>query len=349
MAAPRRPLAQERQTVVTLARLAGVAASTVSRALKGDPRISVATRQRIEALAAARGYTPNAVARTLSSGRSGLVGVALGPMENPFYAEMMRHLVTRASARDIRLLVIHAGAGPIEDHTAQAVLQYQVDGCLITSAELSSRAARVCAAHDVPVVMVNRVPRLHASAVACANQEGARELAEFLLAGGHRRFAVVRGNPDSSTSLERERGFVERCRRAGGDIDISFHDGASYLGGFAAGRALAELPPGRRPDAVFGVNDIIAMGVMDAFRLAGVRVPRDVSVVGFDDIGPASGPIYRLTTVAQPLESMVARAFDLLAARIGDSTLPDEVVLLRGELIARDSARRPGTGRGEEG
>jgi DNA-binding LacI/PurR family transcriptional regulator len=342
MAGSTKDLGDERETVISLARLAGVAASTVSRALKGDPRISNATRQRIAALAADRGYTPNALARTLSSGRSGLLGLVLGPVANPFYAELMQEAVSQAAARGQRLLLLHAGAGPMEDRTAQALLQYKVDGCLITSAELSSHAARSCAAHNVPVVMVNRVPKLHASAIACDNYQGGQDLAAFLLAGDHRTFAIIRGNPDSSTSIERERGFAERL--AAWDIDppLRINGDSTYDGGFAAGRMFAEMPAGRRPDAIFAVADIMAMGVLDAFRIAGIRAPEDISVVAFDGIAAAARAIYRLTTVIQPLAAMVGRGLDLLTARIGNATLPDEVVLLRGELVIRHTARRPG-------
>jgi DNA-binding LacI/PurR family transcriptional regulator len=339
MAIIAKELGEERETVVTLARLAGVAASTVSRALKGDPRISEATRRRIEALAIERGYTPNALARTLSSGRSGLVGLALGPIDNPFYSELMQEAVSQAAARGLRLLLMSAGAGPVEDDTTQALLQYQVDGCLITSAQLSSRAAHICAAHNVPVVMVNRVPRLHASAVACDNFQGGQELAGFLLQGGHRSFAIIRGNPDSSTSIERERGFAERLAAWGVAVDMRINGGSTYDGGFAAGRMFAEMPAERRPDAIFAVADIMAMGLIDAFRIAGLLVPDDVSVVGFDGIAAAARPVYGITTVTQPLASMVKRGLDLLAARAGGAAIPDEVVLLRGELVVRRSAR----------
>jgi len=329
----------ERETVVSLAQLAGVAASTVSRALKGDTRISVATRRRIEALAAERGYTPNALARTLSSGRSGLIGLVLGPMENPFYSQLMQEAVQQAALRGLRLLLLHAGAGPMEDQTAQALLQYQVDGCLITSAQITSHAQRICAAHDVPVVMVNRVPHLHASAVACDNHQGGQDLAGFLMAGGHRRFALVRGNPNSSTSIERERGFVEKVTASGLAMGPRLDGASTYLGGFAAGEAIATLPSDQRPDAVFAVADIMAMGVMDALRRGGLSVPGDISVVGFDGIAAAAWPTYDITTMAQPVVSMVARALDLLTARLGDEVLPDEVVLLRGELIVRGSTK----------
>jgi LacI family transcriptional regulator len=330
---------RERVTVITLARRAGVAASTVSRALKGDPRISVETRRRVEALAAEAGYMPSAMARTLSGGRSGLVGLVLAANENPFYGELMHEAVTQAAARGLRLLVLHADNGPIEDGTAEALAHYQVDGCIITSAELSSRAAVICADHNVPVVMINRVPRLHTSAVACDNYGGGQVLATMLLNAGHQRFAIVRGNATTSTSRERERGFADCVRNAGMDAGLRINGLSNYDGGFAAGRVFAEMPAEQRPDAVFAVADIMAMGVLDAFRVAGLRVPNDISVVGFDGIAPGAWPTYSLTTVKQPLAAMVGRGLDLLNLRLDQSGLPDEVVSLRGELTIRGSAR----------
>lgn len=332
-------IGRERVTVITLARRAGVSPSTVSRALKGDPRISIETRRRIEALALKTGYMPSAMARTLSGGPSGLIGLVLGPNSNPFYGELLQDAVTQAAERGLRLLLLHAGAGPLEDQTAEALLHYQVDGCLITSAELSSRAAEICADHKVPVVMVNRLPKLHASAVTCDNFGGAQMLASLLLEAGHGRFAIVRGNTTASTSQERERGFAARVQEAGGDAGLRVNGLSTYDGGFAAGRMVAEMPGDRRPDVVFAVADIMAMGVMDALRLAGLRVPEDVSVAGFDGIAAGAWPGYGLTTVKQPVAAMVGRGLDLLAARLANSAAPDEVVSLRGELIARRSAR----------
>ena len=341
---PGRGGSHARPTILTLSRAAGVSASTVSRALKNDPRISAATRRRIALLAAEAGYTPDAVARTLSGGRSGLIGLVLGDVHNPFYPELLQEAVAQAAERGLRLLLLHVGAGPIEDRTAEALLHYRVEGALITSAELSSRAAEICAANGVPVVMVNRVPRLHASAVSCDNAEGGRQLAEFLLRGGHRRFAVVRGTPGTSTSAERERGFAEVLSREGMEVMATFEGGSTYEGGFAAGERLAASAGRDRPDAVFAVNDIMAMGLADALRLAGVKVPEDISIVGFDDIAAAARPPYRLTTVAQPLQAMVRRGFDLLMGRMAAPSLGGESILLRGRLIIRTSARCEASG-----
>ncbi|MDQ1078058.1 LacI family DNA-binding transcriptional regulator [Pseudoroseomonas cervicalis] len=330
-----------RVTLHALAQRAGVAASTVSRALKDDPRISPEMRARIAALAAEAGYTPNILARTLVLGRSGLIGLVLGPVENPFYAELMQQAVAQAAARGLRLLLLHAGPGPIEDATAEALLQYRVDGCLITSAELSSRAAAICAANGVPLVMVNRVAREHGSAVSCDNRATGETLATLLLQAGHRRPAIILGNPGSSTSAERAESFAATIRRAGLPAPPMLPGGGSHAAGYAAGRRIAALPPAERPDAVFGVADILAMGAMDALREAGLSVPGDVSIVGADGIGPALRPPYRLTTVVQPLEAMVARGLDLLLARIGGADLPQERILLRGRLVEGRSARLP--------
>jgi DNA-binding LacI/PurR family transcriptional regulator len=166
-------------------------------------------------------------------------------------------------------------------------------------------------------------------------------LARLLLGGGHQRFAIIRGNPDSSTSIERERGFAEMLKNHGIDFDLRINGGSTYEGGFAAGRMFAEMPRDRQPDAIFAVADIMAMGVVDALRIGGIRVPDDISVVGFDGIAQGAWPAYAITSVQQPIAAMVSRGLDLLTARIGTSTVPDEVVLLRGELILRRSARLP--------
>ncbi len=128
-------------------------------------------------------------------GASGLIGFVLGPVDNPLYAELMQRAVTQAAARGWRLLLLHVGGGPIEQVTEDALLQYRVDGCLITSAELSSRAAAICRANHVPLVMVNRVAWEHGSAVSCDNDAAGALLADLLIEAGHTRLAVVTALP----------------------------------------------------------------------------------------------------------------------------------------------------------
>jgi DNA-binding LacI/PurR family transcriptional regulator len=333
------PLNSRRTTIVTLSQEAGVAPSTVSRALKGDTRISAEMRTRIARLAKDLGYTPHASARTLSSGRSGLIGVVLGPSTSPVYTILLYEAVRQMADRGMRLLIIHAGAGPTEDRTADTLIQYQVDGCLMTSAELSSNVAAVCSANGVPIVMVNRVARRRSSAVVCDNLNASAQLADLLLRAGHRRIVLVRTSSSSSTGQERELGFTHQLEAAGLAPCLRLDGRSTYEGGFEAGRQLATMPAGTRPEAVFAVSDIMAFGVLDAFRLAGLRVPEDVAVVGFDGLPEAGRPIYSLTTVEQPLAAMIGRALDLLQARMLESSLPDETVSMRGRLIIRDSTQ----------
>ncbi|MES2711436.1 MAG: LacI family DNA-binding transcriptional regulator [Pseudomonadota bacterium] len=339
---PTRP----RATIVTLSRLAGVSASTVSRALRGDARISKSMRARIMALAAEAGYLPNAFARTLSSGRSGLLGLVLGPATNPFYAMLLEELVTQAAARGLRFLIVHAGGGAIDDATAAALLHYQVDGCLVTSADMSSRAADICATNGVPVVMINRVPRLHASAVSCDNEAGGRTMALHLRGAGHRRAAVLHSGAVSSNGIDRERGFAAAFTEGGGEIAARFDARSTYEGGYDSGRAILALPASRRPDCLFAVSDIIAMGAMDALRGGGVTIPGEIAMAGFDCIPDAARPAYDITSFEQPLATMVQRGLDLLTTRIATPGLPDETVLLRGQLVIRGSTR-PAMGAGQ--
>ncbi|MFC0281145.1 LacI family DNA-binding transcriptional regulator [Falsigemmobacter intermedius] len=328
-----------RVTVVTLSKLAGVAPSTITRALKGDPRISPKTREKISALAKEYGYTPNALARTLSSGRSGLYGIVLGPESNPLYSHILHAAMDEAESIGCRLLMLHIGMEQMDEKTAEALLQYQVDGCLITSAAIGSRAADICRENNVPLVMVNRVAERHGSFVSCDNRAGAGLLAKHLLQTGRRKFAVIRPPQTSSTARDRENGFTEVLADAGiaGVMRLNYASG--WDEGYAAGGVLAGMLEGEQPDAVFALSDILAMGVIDGLRAAGIRVPQDIAVVGFDGLPESQRPTYQLTTVEQPIRMMINRAFKLLEARTKDYFLPDEQVSLGGRLLIGKSSQ----------
>ena len=327
-----------RSTIVTLSQLAGVAPSTITRALRGDSRISEATRTRIRMLAQEHGYTPNALARTLSSGRSGLYGLVLGEMSNPIYRVIMEAAAREADRVGARLLLLHVGAGEMEAKTAEALLQYQVDGCIISSAELNSPAAEICRTHSVPLVMVNRVARQHGCFVSCDNRNGGAHIAERLIAKGYSRLAVVHPRSASSTGREREAGFTDALLAAGLPPPLRVMGGPSWDDGYAAGLEIADMPESERPQAVFGLSDILAMGVIDALVGRGFRIPRDMAVAGFDGLPEGARVMYDLMTIEQPVDLMMRRTFELLQARLDEPGLPDEQVTLAGRLIERGSA-----------
>lgn len=326
-------------TVRTISSLAGVSASTVSRALKGDSRISKATRERVVAIAEQQGYTPNAFARGLVTRSSGVVGIVLGNMVNPFYGELVeclyRHLITMGKAP----MILHIGGKTLDLEAIQPVVQYQMDGCIIASAPLSSTASGACARRQLPMVMINRVARTHSCAVSCNNHAGGYLVGELLIEADHKAIAFVAGRKDTSTSEDREAGLRQALNDAGRDLAAWCRGNYTYEGGYAAGIEL--LSALNRPDAIFSANDVMAFGVIDAARHLGLSVPEDVSIIGFDDIQMASWDTYRLTTIGQPLETMVTRCLELLAERMQDPTMPGEQLYIQGELRVRGSARLP--------
>lgn len=330
---------ERRPTIRTISERAGIAPSTVSRALKGDTRISPKTRERVVEIAREEGYTPNAIARGLVSRSSGVIGIVLGNMHNPFFGELLDRLHHRLVEEGRRPMLLHIGGRTLDIETMQTVFQYQMDGCIIASASLTSKAADVCDRYSVPMVMINRIAQQRSCAVSCNNADGARLLGELLIEAGHRRIGAVGGHPDTSTSQDRELGFMSAMSEAGLQLSHWQRGHSTYEGGFAAGLEMAAARP--RPKAIFAINDIMAIGVIDAVRRNGLRVPEDLSVVGFDDIRAASWEGYRLTTIAQPLDAMIDRSLALLSERIQDPRLAGEDLYIRGELRVRSSAQLP--------
>ncbi|MGF1626955.1 MAG: LacI family DNA-binding transcriptional regulator [Alphaproteobacteria bacterium] len=334
-----------RVTSIDVARLAGVSQSAVSRAFTPGTSISVQTRRKVLAAAQALNYVPNSIARSLITRRSNMVAMVVGDLQNPFYCQVLDAVSQALQQRGVQVLVFRVALGSEVDAALMSVLEYQIDGMVITSAQVSAKMAELCAERDIPVVMVNRyVPGLRVHSVCCNNARGARLAAGALIEAGGSRFAAIIGTPDAALVQGRMLGFTSRVTAAGFDpAGIRTDCGHfSYQGGHdAALRLFADAPPATRPDALFCLNDIMAIGAMDALRhRLGLRVPEDVQVVGFDDIPEAARPGYRLTTIRQPLRRMVAKTMTLLrldpdsaAASATDST----ALFIEGDLIQRDT------------
>ncbi len=328
-----------RVTSLDVARLAGVSQSAVSRALTAGASISDAMRKRVSEAAQSLGYTPNVFARSLITRRSDIIGVVMGDVTSAFYAEVLDQLSRSLQARGQRVLFATARPDARPDQAVRELLQYHVAGIVITSATLSRAMAEQCAVAEAPVVLLNRKPPPGAaSSIRCDSVDGGFRAGELLARAGHRRFAFVGGRPDAFSSKERERGFAQALAAHGMAIAVTVHGNFTYQGGFAAGQ---ELLAGReRPDAIFCGSDEMALGVMDAARHAlGLRVPQDVSVVGFDDIAMAAWEGYRLTTIRQPVPQMVKRTLELLFEQIERPGAKRVVQQIAGELVVRSSAR----------
>lgn len=321
-----------------LARALGISQSTISRAYSQDASISPAMRARVLDAARELGYQPNVIARSLTTRRSNIVGIVMATMTNPFYPEMLEQLAIGLQRIGLQTLLFNVPPGQEVDSELPLLMQYQVEAVVIASATISSEMARVWTATGRPAVLINRtVPDAGATTVSCDNEAGAREIADYLVAHGHRRLAYVSGKQNTSTNVERERGFRGRLRELGLDV-FACVAGREYS--YASGYAAAlELAPSR-PDAVFFANDIMALGGMDAFRHeCGMRVPEDISIVGFDDIPMANWPSYRLTTVQQPLARMVEATVQCLRLALSGRTAEPTTHLIPGTLIERASTR----------
>lgn len=319
---------------------AGVSQSTVSRVFSGDRRLSEATRQRVLEVAHGLGYKPNAIARSLITQRTQIIGLVASYMTNPFFPVVLQAFTQALHELGWKVLLFTAGTSEDVDELLPEVLAYQVDGLIIVTASLSSRMTREVLQRGIPVVLFNRyAPGSGASAVSCANYEGGRLVADVLLDAGHQRLAYIAGREDTSTNQDRQKGFLERlaerkvkdCRVEPGNF--------TYQGGFSAAMRLLQSP--QRPDAIFCANDITALGALDAARKLGVRVPEQLSVIGFDDIPMAQWAAYDLTTVRQPVEEMIEASVELLLERVENLSLGSVLKFLPGTLVKRGSARLP--------
>ena len=329
-----------RVTSLDVARLAGVSQSAVSRALTPGASISEAMKRRVTEAAEALGYTPNVFARSLITRRSDLIGVVMGEVRGAFYAEVLDRLGRSLQQRGQRVLFAGAPLDVGPDNAVQELLHYQVAGIVITSATLSREMAARCAAGNAPVVLLNRKPPPgEASSVRCDSVDGGFLAGDLLARAGHGRFAFIGGLPGAFSSRERERGFANALATHGKTIAVRAEGGFTYQGGFAAARDL--LRGSAPPDAIFCGSDEMALGVVDAARVQGLRVPQDLSVVGFDDIPAAAWEGYRLTTIRQPVERMVERTLEILFGQIERPGSKRVVQQIAGELVVRSSARLP--------
>ena len=328
-------------TSADVARLARVSQSAVSRAFTEGASISPDTRGRILSAARQLGYRPNKLARSLISGRSGLIGLAVAYLDNQFYPLVLERLSRALQGRGYRLMLFMTQPGDT-DANVRDMLQYQVEGVVLASTVLSSDLAHQCADNGIPVVLFNRVaPGSPASAVTSDNVEGGRLVGDLLGRGGHRRIAYIAGYEDSSTNRDREAGFLRGLAAHGRVCDARAVGGYTTQGAAAAARDLFDRPQERRPDAVFVANDHMAFAVMDVIRdELGLAVPGDVAVVGYDDVPEAAWRAYDLTTVEQPCDAMIAATVEILMEQIDAGETTRRAAICPARLVERGSTRR---------
>jgi DNA-binding LacI/PurR family transcriptional regulator len=328
-----------RPTSYDVAQLAGVSQSAVSRCFRPDGSISDGLRQRVLAAAKQLGYTPDAIARSLTSSRSNLVGVIISNLTNLYYPEVLSELNAHCAAHNVRLLLFTIHGESDVDRILGSVWQYRLDG-VIAAARLSPSQIKEFRRRGVGLVFYNRFLNTPGVNCVCCDQVGgARLIVDALCAAGHRRFGLIAGPADSAVGTERIEGCISRLRQHGIKTHASVEGDFTYEGGFQAFERL-ERKLGRAPEAIIAANDVMALGFLDAARFSkGLSVPRDISVVGFDGVEPATWASYKLATVRQPVREMAGAAVSLLMEVIENPKRETEKRLFIGELMSGASAR----------
>ena len=330
---------RRRATSYDVAQMAGVSQSAVSRVFQDGASASQPMRNRVMAAASRLGYLPNAIARGLITQRSNMVAVIITEQTNLYYPEVLFQLTHRFSERGIRVLLFTLEHERDIDSMLEKMLQYRVDG-VVTAALLSPKQLETIEGASIPVIFFNRtLPEVLANSVRCDQEEGERWLVGELYAAGHRSYAIVTGPEDSPVSAERTTGALQKLRELGiDDVTIVHGDFGFESGSHAFAEIMDRL--GSAPDAVIVANDAMAIGCIDGARETfKLRVPEDISIVGFDGVGPARFAAYDLSTVKQPIGRMTEAAVSMLIDRIDEPELSPEKRVFSGERIRGSSAR----------
>lgn len=334
-------------TLEDVAKSVGMSISTVSRTF--TPGASVGKHARAKILTAARdlGYRPNAIARTLSTSKSRIVALVISYLHNQFYPTIIERLCKRLELDGFHvLLFVNEETFSHESHTDDLLLDilgYQVDAIILASSLMSSKLAKRCRDSATPVVMFNRVSRLRGvNTVASDNFAGGQLAAQALVERGANRIGFIAGLEQASTSIERERGFIDGLASLGRSLAV--RDCGHYDLQKAAQAARRMFKGSRNhPDAVFVANDHMAFGVMDVLRdELGLRVPHDVQLISFDNVPQSAWQGYALTTVEQDADAMSQAAVSMLIQSI-QSSMPTKAkhVVVPVRLIERQTTLKP--------
>lgn len=334
---PRKPT-----SIKEIARIAGVSHSSVSRALRNSPLVNRDKADRIRRIAEECGYRPSAAARSLVTRRSQTIGVVVTSIADPFVAGVVSGMEDIANERGFSVFLANSGVDPAREiRVVHAFEERRVDGIIVTASRVGALYVPVLEQMQVPIVLLNNQhPSQFAHSVMIANVEASREATRHLVALGHRRIAYIGDRLGFQSDTERFEGFRSALEEAGVPLDpaLVVHGDGKPEAARAAMSQLLALP--NRPTAVFCYNDLTALGALRQIADAGLRVPQDVSLVGFDDLYISQYVEPPLTTVRQPMRQMGNLAMTTLLRLIAGEGICQDIKV-PGELIVRRSTAPP--------
>ena len=336
-------------TIKDIAKRAGVAHTTVSRALRGSPLIAADTVERIRQIAFEMGYHPSAAARSLKTNRSQVLGVIVTHIADPFFSEIIQGIDEIAQQRGYSLFIAAALHDPERERAIVKIMrEHRVDGVIICSTPFSPEQSRQLLTHEIPIVVINnQAAEDYRYSIYHDDAYGSQQITQHLIDLGHRKIAYLGNSLSGRTNLERLSGFRQSMKAA----SLKIPDGYIYAvegGDPQAGLIGAEhfLALTDRPTAIFCFNDMQAIGVMKSLRQAGLSVPVDCSVAGFDNISFSDYTCPSLTTFEQPKRQIGSEAarliLELLCTEDKNHESPKQKIqALRGQLLKRDSTAPP--------
>ena len=326
-------------TIKDIAKAVGVSASTVSRALTGSPLVSDETRSRILDVARSLGYERNELARALVKGASGAIGLVVPDITNPFFSDVARGVSDIAERAGYGVILCNTdGRVDRELSYVRLMRRKRVDGLLVCSATLDAPFVQDLTAAGTPFVLVSRMSAdPDVPYVITDDRAGARLAVEHLVDLGHRRIGYIGGPENVQASRDRMRAYrdVLSEQAISARSEWSHHADFTQTAGRQVGQQI--LAQADRPTAIFAANDVTALGVLEVAEGLGLRVPEDLSLVGYDDISYASLPRIQLTTVAQPAVEMGQIASDWLFSRIESDDVSPLQRVLNPRLVVRST------------
>ena len=299
-------------TIKDVAREASVSVATVSRVFSGASVVREDTAQRIREVAAALRYSPHTGARSLITNRTNTLGVLLPDLYGEFFSELIHGIDLTARQSGYHILVSRSWEGRTEIEEAMRAMRGRVDGVLLMSPDVRADTLLNVPANLPVVLLCSPCRGYEVDAVTIQNSQGARNMVAHLISIGHRRIAIIKGSEGNFDAAERLRGYRSALRSGGiaADPELERDGDFTEAGGFAAAQALLAMK--ERPTAVFAANDSMAIGALSAFRQAGVRVPDEVAIAGFDDIPLCNYMDPPLSSVRVHIADLGAKAVDVL-------------------------------------